>query len=228
MSDTTHSRGPADDAAAATGRPETSSLRIILTLGVAGVMAGLLLVFVFQATQPTILAYKAKMLKLAVEEVLQGPDSYLTLYLVDGALTAELLAGSEEDAYEQIYMGLDAAGKVTGIAAAHSRPGFQEHVKVIFGFDPSDGRMMGMKVLESKETPGLGDKIEKDEEFVAQFTRALAPLEAVKKGRGDGDPHQVDIITGATISSRCVVDVINEAYARWNPLVEQMQGATRP
>ena len=29
--------------------------------------------------------------------------------------------------------------------------------------------VIGMKVLESKETPGLGDKIEKDSAFVAEF-----------------------------------------------------------
>ena len=66
-----------------------------------------------------------------------------------------------------------------------------------------------MKVLESKETPGLGDKIFKDEGFVSEFEGARTPLLGVKVNQGTGDPHEVDMITGATISSRTVIGTIN-------------------
>ena len=49
--------------------------------------------------------------------------------------------------------------------------------------------------------------------------RALAvdpEIEAVKKGRGGG-AHQIDAITGATISSKAVVRIINQANERWLP-----------
>jgi electron transport complex protein RnfG len=72
-----------------------------------------------------------------------------------------------------------------------------------------------MEVLESKETPGLGDKIIKDLEFVGSF-RDLAvdpELVAVKKGRTH--ENEVDAISGATISSNAVVRIINESNARW-------------
>jgi electron transport complex protein RnfG len=73
-----------------------------------------------------------------------------------------------------------------------------------------------MEVLESRETPGLGDKIYKDADFVASFTDlAIDPvIEVVKKGRGGGN-NQVDAITGATISSRAVVRIINQANQDW-------------
>ena len=76
--------------------------------------------------------------------------------------------------------------------------------------------MVGMEVLESRETPGLGDKIYKDLVFVGAFADLpIEPIiEVVKKGRKVSD-NQVDAITGATISSRAVVSIINESNSSW-------------
>jgi len=100
-------------------------------------------------------------------------------------------------------------------------PGFADIVRVIFGYDPATKQILGMRVIESKETPGLGDKIEKDSAFVRQFRGALTPLLGVKVGRRQaGDQHQVDMITGATISSRVVIRIISNAVARLGPVIE--------
>ncbi len=198
----------------------TSSFRIVATLSVAGILAGVLLIFVYQATLPAILAHKAEMLRLSVSEVLQEPASYDTLYLVDDKLTMDLPEGAAEKDFEKVFLGRDANGAPVGFAVVHNRAGFQDQVKVIFGYDPRTNKMMGMKVLESKETPGLGDAIEKNQDFVDQFTRTEAPLVGVKAGSGSGDVHEIDMITGATISSKVVVTIINEAYKRWQPMLE--------
>jgi electron transport complex protein RnfG len=73
-----------------------------------------------------------------------------------------------------------------------------------------------MAVLESRETPGLGDKIYKDADFVASFDGlAVDPeIRAVKKGKKAAS-NEIDAITGATISSKAVVRIMNEANARW-------------
>lgn len=197
-----------------------STAGIIATLTVAGMLAGLLLVVVFEATQPRILAYKEKMLREAVGTVLQEPASFSTLYLVDGVLTLDLPEGAAEKDFEKVFAGYDEHNSPLGFAVVHNRAGFQDQVKVIFGYDPETMKLMGMKVLESKETPGLGDAIEKDMDFVGQFTRAVAPLVGVKKGSGSGDPHEVDMITGATISARAVIRIINEALEKWDPLIQ--------
>ncbi|MCP4770223.1 MAG: FMN-binding protein [Planctomycetes bacterium] len=212
MSDEPQVQEPEDNGASSAG--------IIATLAVAGMLAGLLLVVVYEATQPRILAYKEKMMKEAVGLVLQEPASFTTLYLVDGKLTLDLPEDAVEKDFEKVFVGYDEHNSPVGFAVVHNRAGFQDQVKVIFGYDPETGGMMGMKVLESKETPGLGDAIEKDMDFVGQFERVVAPLVGVKKGSGSGDPHEVDMITGATISARAVIRIINEAFERWEPLIK--------
>ncbi len=205
-----------------------SAASIVLTLCFAGVLAGLLLVVVYQATQPRIQAYKDKMLKLAVEEVLQHPASYQTLYLVDGKLTPDLPAGSSAHDFEQVFHGFDQQGHSLGFALVHARAGFQDTVRVIFGYHPQTGDMLGMRVLESKETPGLGDKIEKEAWFGEQFSSCTLPLIGVKAGKGTGDRHEVDMITGATISSRAVIRILNEAFTEWNPLLQPLAEEEQP
>jgi len=46
-----------------------------------------------------------------------------------------------------------------------------------------------------------------------------APIEGVKPSRNTGDPDQVDMITGVTISSKAVVRIINERIAELGELL---------
>ncbi len=200
---------------------QVSTFRLVATLAVAGALAGLLIVLVNLHTKPIIDAYRAEQLRLAVYEVLPGAARYRTLYRVDGALAAEVPEGAKPGDFRQAYAGYDEAGEMIGVAASRGESGFQDIVLVIFGFEPDTGVLLGMKVLESKETPGLGDKIFKDQVFVDQFfARPRTPLKAIKAGSGKGRPGEIDAITGATISSKVVVSIINNGIEEWQPVLE--------
>ena len=130
--------------------------------------------------------------------------------------------GAKASDFRQAYVGYDEAGQMIGVAASRGESGFQDIVLVIYGFEPDTGVLLGMKVLESKETPGLGDKIFKDLDFVEQFfARPQTPLVAIKAGSGKGLPGEIDAITGATISSKVVVSIINNGIADWRPVLKQ-------
>ncbi len=199
-----------------------STFRLVATLAVAGALAGLLIVLVNLHTKPIIDAYRAEQLRLAVYEVLPGVVNYRTLYRVDDVLEAEVPDGAKAADFRQAYVGYDDSGEMIGVAVSRGESGFAEVVLVIFGFEPDTGILLGKKVLESKETPGLGDKIFKDLEFVQQFfDRPQTPLKAIKAGTGKGLPGEIDAITGATISSKVVVSIINNGVADWQPLLQQ-------
>jgi electron transport complex protein RnfG len=188
---------------------EASSVRLVGTLTVAGALAGLIIVLVFQWADPLIEAYNARVLAEAVTEVLGGADRYKTVFLDDdGTYKAQPVADTAT-IEERIYVGYDEADNPVGVAVAGGKAGFQDIIRLIFGYDPNTGEVLGMKVLESKETPGLGDKIEKDSTFVGQFARVATLIQAVKKGRERGTDDEVIMITGATISSQAVIDIIN-------------------
>jgi electron transport complex protein RnfG len=203
-------------------KESVSTFRLVATLAVAGALAGLLIVVVNQHTKPIIDLYKAEQLKIAVYEVLPGVERYQTYYLVENALSTSLPEGAKESEFRRIYVGYDTDSQIKGIAISRGESGFQDIVQIIFGFDPLKGTLTGMKVLDSKETPGLGDKIFKDMNFVNQFFDGpTTPLVGVKIGAGKGAPNEIDTITGATISSKVVISIINHALEEWTPIIEK-------
>ncbi len=199
--------------------PEAKPQKLIVTLAGSGTLAGLLIVVAYHLTQPTIQANKERALAAAVNDVLKSPARYDTYYVAGDQLVTTPPAGDAE----RVFLGRDENGAPKGFALVAAGAGFQDMIRVIFGYDPKGEKVLGMKVLENKETPGLGDKIEKSAAFVGQFVGAQTPLVGVKPGQGrDDDPHQIDTITGATISSRAVVRTINTAVERLKPALSQM------
>jgi Na+-translocating ferredoxin:NAD+ oxidoreductase subunit G len=211
---------PPDGGDAPPAPVEVQPVRLILTLALAGALAGLLLVTVFQWAEPRIQAHQAAALRNAILEVLHGPDSYRTLYVVDGALTEALPAGADSLRMERVFLGFDDAGAPVGYAITGGEPGFQDIISIIFGYDAATGEVLAMKVLDHKETPGLGDKIEKDQGWLAAFHRTPLPLRGVKAGAGSGAAGEVDMITGVTISSRTIISTINNRVERLQPLLD--------
>jgi electron transport complex protein RnfG len=211
--------GPAQGAPAAPTPPAgPTAAKLIQTLGGLGAVAGLIIVVAYTATLPAIQANKARVLAAAIDEVLGAPARYDTLYVSGDSLARTPPPGVDPAALDVVYLGYRQDSSVIGFAVTGADPGFADVVRLIFGYDPRESRVLAMKVLEQKETPGLGDKIEKDSAFVTEFRNAIAPLRGVKGSEGT-DASEIDMITGVTISSRTVIRVINEALERLAPVL---------
>jgi len=193
--------------------PAPSALRLVLTLAIAGLISGIAIIAIYESTLPTITANKARELREAVFKVLPGVSQMQQLVYRDG----EIVVSKERQMDEQaIYGGYDEHGDFVGYAIPAAGPGFQDTIGLLYGYTPERKQVLGMEVLESRETPGLGDKIYKDADFVGSF-RALSidpEIVAVKKGKRTR-PNEIDAITGATISSKAVVRIINETHHEW-------------
>jgi H+/Na+-translocating ferredoxin:NAD+ oxidoreductase subunit G len=185
-----------------------STAKLVVTLTMAGLFSGIAIVGAYELTRPTILANQAKALREAVFEVVPGAEKLRGLAWRDGALLAA-------DDASAIYAAYAADGRFLGYAIPAEGAGYQDTIRLIYGFDPARARIVGMRVLESRETPGLGDRIYKDPDFVGAFRDlAVEPEIELVKG-GASAPNQVDGITGATISSRAVVRIVGDAHAEW-------------
>lgn len=192
-----------------------------------GMLCGLLIVFVFAGTRPVIEANRAAALERAVFAVLPAATTRLTFVLTP--------AGGFERAAdakgERIHAGFDQAGRLVGVAIEARGMGYADTIGLLYGYAPARDAIVGMQVLTSKETPGLGNKIESDGDFLANFealdvrldnsgTALRNPIETVKKGKKT-EPWQVDGITGATVSSKAIGNILATSSARWVPLIRQ-------
>jgi electron transport complex protein RnfG len=130
-----------------------------------------------------------------------------------------------------VHAGYGAEGALVGLAIEAEGMGYQDVIRLLYGYSFADDAVIGIRVLESRETPGLGDRIETDAAFLANFERldvtltdelaaVVHPIEAVKPGEKQ-HPWQVDGITGATISAVAVTDILSRSTARWLPRIRQ-------
>ncbi len=114
----------------------------------------------------------------------------------------------ENDAF-QIYPAKMDNEPIAFAVEAISTKGFSGDIKILVGLLP-DGTIHRIAVLESQETPGLGDKIRAEKsDFSKQFFDKN-PDRFVLKVKKDGG--SVDAITAATISSRAFCDAVQKAY----------------
>jgi electron transport complex protein RnfG len=198
---------------AASQNASPSSIRLVLTLAIAGLVSGIAIIGIYESTLPTITANKARELREAVFKVLPGVTKMQALVYRDEKIVVVDAPDKDEPV---VYGGYDDHGDFVGYAMPGAGPGFQDTIALLYGYIPSEKIVVGMEVLESRETPGLGDKIYKDMDFVSEFSElSIEPeIVTVKKGTGSA-PNEVDAITGATISAKAVVRIINETHNAW-------------
>jgi len=173
--------------------------RMILTLTIIGTISGTVLAVMYQWSLPKIQANQIKETNAAVFKVL--PETKKYKQVVDGELT--------------YFNCFDQRGKQIGTAIICRGNGYQGVIKMIVGVNADFTKFTGMTVLEQVETPGLGAKIT-DTGFEQQFAGLATkpPIEYVK-GVKPEKQNQIQAITGATISSRAVVDIINKTVEQW-------------
>jgi electron transport complex protein RnfG len=194
-----------------------------------GLMCGLLIVSVFLVTRPVIERNKAEALQRAIFQVLPDARSSTT-FSFDEDDGFRVLEG-EGVGGQLVYAGYDDQRRLVGLAVEARGMGYQDVISLLYGYSFTDDAIVGIRVLETKETPGLGDKIETDPDFLENFVRldvALTddlteiahPIEPVKKGEKD-QPWQVDGITGATISSKAVANILRSSSVFWVPRIRR-------
>jgi electron transport complex protein RnfG len=103
----------------------------------------------------------------------------------------------------------DSSGDLAGFALPAEGNGYQGTIKLMIGLSADLRTITGIEVLEQVETPGLGGRIS-DHIFQEQF-RGLAALPVLSyiKNRKPEGPSQIQAITGATISTRSTLSIIN-------------------
>jgi len=199
---------------------EPSSIKLVLALAIAGLLSGFVLVGSYIYTLPIIQENKATMLKEAIFKVLESCDTYKTLVVNNDKLVF-LDEDDEDNKSEKIYLGYNKDKQPIGFAIPGAEPGFQDIIGVIYGYNSVSSSIIGFEVLESKETPGLGDKIFKDAAFQENFVKlqVMPNIISVKNGTKMKE-NEVEAITGATISSKAVVRLLNKSISIWKDKID--------
>lgn len=177
-----------------------NTIRLVVVLAVIAAVSGGVLAFVYQATSSAINHNKQLALEKAILQVLPEASSYTVAGSSSEDNSVPASADKNGGQGPILYYGLTDTGTPAGVAFVAQGSGFQGIIKIMVGVDPVKRQLIGIKVLEHLETPGLGARIT-EPWFENQF-----------QGKSIDDPfvakQDVDAITGATISSQAVATIL--------------------
>lgn len=191
-----------------------------------GALCALLIVSVFELTAQRIRENQERFLAAAVADVLPSARSTQAVELLaDGRLAAV-----SETPDLPVLLGYDENGELVGAVIAAEGMGYQDTIRVLYAYSFERRAITGFKVLASKETPGLGDRVEVEPHFLANFEALdaslaadgrglLNPIVTVKQGEKT-EAWQLDGITGATITSGAIGEILNASANHWVPILE--------
>jgi electron transport complex protein RnfG len=175
-------------------------------LAVLAAICTALVAITHSTTAPRIAANAQAYLEQSLQPVLEGLE-------YDGKLSESTviieppheLPGGEPITVYRVYA--DGA-PVAALFIVTAKDGFTGPIKLLVGI-AADGEISGVRVLEHRETPGLGDLIESSKsDWIEQFRkRSLAdPDRELWSIKRDGGVY--DQLTGASITPRSVIKAI--------------------
>jgi len=165
---------------------------------------------------PVIEANKTRETLEKIPSLVLGPSQVSDIEAKDLIIQSRVIE-VEKNGIRKSYPVWDVLLKDTSLAghvAKATGQGYADKIEVLIGLDAGGNAITGLFILDQKETPGLGNRIlEKpwQDQFIDKLSETT--LIVVKSGTGAGQDNEIDGISGATISSRSVTNIINRAIS---------------
>jgi electron transport complex protein RnfG len=193
---------------------------MIKTLTVVSLLCGLLIVVTEVNTRGRIRHNQEIIMRESVAQLLPGIQKQI-IYGVEPSGELAILTGVQGEG-PRLFAGYDAGGRFLGVVIETSERGYADVISALYAYDPDRQIITGFKVVDMKETPGLGNRIGSDPEFAGNFkaldAREEHPITTVKHGNKK-NPWEIDAISGATISSRAVGRMLQKSIQSTAPAV---------
>ncbi|MBU2978085.1 electron transport complex subunit RsxG [Alteromonas sp. C1M14] len=182
-----------------------SILKNGVMLGIFALITTALIAITFFGTQDKIKEQQQKRLLSVLNEVVPETLYNNSLYQ-DCTEVIDPLLGN--DRVHHVYRArMD--NVPTALALETTAPdGYSGNIELVVGVDDSM-RVLGVRSVDHKETPGLGDKIERSvSDWITSFNGIIFSDDTLSAWRVKKDGGQFDQFTGATITPRAVVKAV--------------------
>ena len=179
-----------------------------VTLAVIAAICTSLVAITWQLTAERIEVNKREWLERSLQPALAGLffDSSVTESMLMIPPPHEL-PGSGTAIIYRVYAG---EKPVAALFVVSARDGYAGPIRLLIGI-AMDGTVTGVRVLEHRETPGLGDKIETTKsDWVLQFDGLSLQDPEPARWALKGDGGDFDQLTGASVTPRAVVNAVRE------------------
>lgn len=188
---------------------KSSMFRNGLILAAFAVVTTMLIALTFSGTEQTIISQQQKKLQGILSAIIPAQLHDNDMRTNCTFVTSQEFLGSAET--QTVFRATKDSQKVALALETVAPDGYSGKIKLVVGMDTS-GTVTGVRILEHKETPGLGDRIDiRISDWITSFngqvlTEQNESMWAVRKDGG-----QFDQFTGATITPRAVVSAVKKA-----------------
>lgn len=183
-------------------------LRTLLTLGLIGLLAAALLSGVHLATRDRIASEQQRQALATLNQLV--PESDYDNALIEDRFSAWI---SGLSAPSTVYRARMDGKPVALLADVVTPDGYSGDIRLLVGLTP-DGNVIGVRVLEHRETPGLGDQIElKRSDWIRQFQGKSVGAPAAQAWAADRRGGAFDTLSSATITSSAVIEAVRNVLA---------------
>ncbi len=196
------------------------SIGMIRFLGIVSLLCGVLIVGIGLITKDRIKVNQDTILRDSLVQLLPGMTKELVYEIRD---SGELSISIEQDSRRKhFFAGYDANEKLLGLVIEANERGYADTITTMYAYSLASKSIIGFTVVESRETPGLGNRIGSDPGFLANFKSldTTHPIAVVKHGTKT-KPWEIDAISGATISSRAVGRMLAASVQEMTPVLER-------
>lgn len=186
-------------------------------------VAGLLLGLVYSITKEPIAEQEAKAKIEASKEVFPSAETFETVEGMDAdvgaaAILATGISGVDIDEVSAAY---DSAGTLAGyVITVTDHEGYGGDIQFSMGVT-LDGTLNGISILSISETAGLGMKA--GDVLVPQFADKQVEQFTYTKSGSTSD-SEIDAISGATITTKAVVNGVNAGLVYFRSVLGGMEG----
>ncbi|MDO4551817.1 MAG: FMN-binding protein [Planctomycetia bacterium] len=131
-----------------------------------------------------------------------------------GRTVEHVICGTDKKE-KTVYQAFNTEGNPLGWVFPATGQGFADTIELLVALDNDLESITGLFVLNQKETPGLGNYIKDDSEFAKQFIGLNGNRPLVAVPLAENGKNQITSLTGATISSQTVCDIVNSVVTKY-------------
>jgi len=200
-----------------------SVIRSGLTLAAIGAVCAALVSSTYMLTRDRIAANEQAWLEKSLEPALAG-------IFFDGGVSESMLVipvphelpGADDVIVYRVYAD---NRPVAALFAVTAPDGYAGPIRILVGIE-YDGTVTGIRILEHRETPGLGDRIVSSRsDWVFQFDGRSIRNPIAGGWAITSDGGQFDQLTGASVTPRAVITAIRETLIYFDANREELFAA---
>ena len=185
-------------------KSKNSLLFMALILFLVTSLVGALLAILHQCTAPVVIQSANERIDSALRESFADAVEFKSV--VEYPKSVHL--GADDIQVKSVYSAWDVRGQLIGYCVNTAPKGYVDEIDMMVAVD-RDGYILDTVILSISESPGIGLKVQTNEEFRNSLKNINDTVKGVRSKTTAKD--EVRIISGATASSKAYIDGVNAA-----------------